>query len=284
MKSHGWTVPVAGALVASSLTIGATAARADFDVEAPGDETLHARAFLYSQAERAWQAAGVAPSERLDEYKRAARCADDVELEEPGIDQQCYIPPGIRIEGPTCEDGPAVQPLWFRSRTSPQAPWSAWEMLVGWSCPEHLLPPVDVEELRVLNIAPPEVGVQPAAEMLVNKPAILYTVDDAQAFDTNVSGFAVEIVAEPISWVWDFDDGERLTTDVPGAPYPSFAVTHTFLTPLQDSTVRLATSWRGRYRVAADPLHKWRPIDGTATTESSSEPFDVIELRTRLTG
>ena len=169
MRSSAWRT--AGTLLTSIAVVAANASTASaktVEVVAPGDDSLHARAFAGAQRERAWRAAMIAPEARLDEYKRAARCADDVELEEPGIDQQCYIPPGIRIEGPTCEDGPAVQPLWFRSRTSPQAPWSAWEMLVGWSCPEHLLPPVDVEELRVLNIAPPEVGVQPAAEMLVN--------------------------------------------------------------------------------------------------------------------
>lgn len=125
---------------------------------------------------------------------------------------------------------------------------------------------------------------QPAGEMLVNKPAILFTADDAQSFEVAISGFDVEIVAEPTSWEWTFDDGERLVTDVPGAPYPAFDVTHTFLAPLKGSTVGLTASWSGRYRVAVDPLHKWRAIEGTAVTESPSAPFDVIELRSTLTG
>ncbi|CAM5792133.1 hypothetical protein [Cellulomonas persica] len=255
----------------------------DVVVSAPGDDRLHARAFAASQAEHAWKAAGTPLEERLDEYKRSSRCNDDPELDEPGIDQSCYIPPGIEITGPTCEDGPAIAPLWFRYRASVDSAWSTWEMLVGWSCPEHLLPPVDVDDLRVLRIAPPEVGVQPSGDMLVNKPAILFTAADAQAFDVDIEGFAVEIVAEPTAWEWAFDDGERLATDVPGAPYPSFDITHTFRTPMEASTVGLTTSWRGRYRVASDPLQKWRAIDGTAVTRSSSDPFDVIELRTRLT-
>ena len=273
------------AFVVAATVLGAVSpVRADdVVVTAPGDDRLHALAFKASQAERAWRAAGVSEAERLDEYKRAARCDDDTDVEEPGIDQRCYVPPGIEITGPTCEDGPAIAPLWFRFRVSPQAAWSDWEMLVGWSCPEHLLPPVSIEDLRVLHIAPPDVAVQPNDELLVNKPAILHTLADAQAFDTEIAGFDVEIVAEPFAWDWAFDDGERLSTDVPGEPYPSFEVTHTFVTPDQGSVVRLTTSWRGRYRVAADPLHKWRTIDGRATTESSSEPFDVIELRTRLT-
>ncbi len=72
--------------------------------------------------------------------------------------------------------------------------------------------------------------------MLVNKPAILFTAADAQAFDVDIEGFAVEIVAEPTAWEWAFDDGERLATDVPpGAPPypPSFDITHTFRTPME---------------------------------------------------
>jgi hypothetical protein len=252
------------------------------DVIAPGDENLHARAFKASQREKAWQAAGARPEERLEWFKRTATCDDDPALEEPGIDQPCYLPPGVEITGPPCEDGPAIEPLWHTFRTTLEAEWQPWELIVGWSCPEHLLPPVGIEELRVLSIAPPEVGIQPSGEMLVNKPTILYTSDEPQTFDTEVSGFEVEIIAEPIEWEWEFDDGERLTTGTPGEPYPSFDVTHTFSEALENSTIGLTTSWRGRYRVAADPLHKWRAIDGTATTESTSDPFDVIELRTRL--
>ncbi len=276
----------AAALVVSvsivALCVPAASAKVT-DVIAPGDDSLHARAFAASQRERAWNVAHVRPEERLEEYKRATRCDDDPELDEPGIDQPCYIPPGVEITGPTCEDGPAIAPLWFRYRASLDSDWSVWEMLVGWSCPEHLLPPVDGDDLRVLHIAPPKVGVQPSGEMLVNKPAILYTDDDPQVFDVDIEGFAVEIAAEPIAWEWSFDDGERLATDIPGAPYPSFDVTHTFRAPIEASTVGLTTSWRGRYRVGSDPLQKWRAIDGTAVTQSRSEPFDVIELRTRLT-
>lgn len=46
--------------------------------------------------------------------------------------------------------------------------------------------------------------------------------------------------------------------------------------------MRLTVTWKGRYRVDADPLHKWRDVAGTAVTESVSDEFDVIELRTRL--
>lgn len=284
MRPSVWRTAATLATTLTVLAASALAAHAKVvEVVAPGDATLHARAFAAAERERAWKAARVPREESLEDYKRAARCSDDTELEEPGIDQSCYIPPGIEITGPTCEDGAAIPPLWFQSRSSLQAAWSSWTMLVGWSCPEHLLPPVGVEDLRVLHIAPPAVGVQPADEMLVNKPAILYTLDEAQTFDTEIAGFAVEMVAEPIAWEWQFDDGSHLTTDVPGSPYPSFEITHTFTDPTQGSVVRLTTSWRGRYRVAADPLHKWRRIDGTATTESSSEPFDVVELRTRLT-
>lgn len=155
MASRRPSVPLAIlALVTTAVVGGATTSRAELDVEAPGDSTLHARAFIAAQAERAWRARSLPPELRLENYKRAVRCNDDPAVGEPGIDQPCYIPPGVEIAGPPCEDGPALEPLWFQFRTTPEADWSDWEMLVGWSCPEHLLPPVGVEDFRVLDIAP----------------------------------------------------------------------------------------------------------------------------------
>ncbi len=139
VRRGGVRHPTAIVCTAAAMTIGLSlpANADDVVVSAPGDDRLHARAFAASQAEHAWKAAGTPLEERLDEYKRSSRCNDDPELDEPGgIDQSCYIPPGIEITGgPTCEDGPAIAPLWFRYRASVDSAWSTWEMLVGWSCP-----------------------------------------------------------------------------------------------------------------------------------------------------
>lgn len=163
--------------------------------------------------------------------------------------------------------------------------WNKWELVLGWSCPEHQLPPLTAEEFRQLVIDPPEVGVQPAADVLVNKRTILYTDGREQQFRTTVfSTWGVDVLAVPVEYRWTFGDGESLVTTIPGAPYPSFDVTHVFGEPLSRTTVGLSVVWEGRFRVDADPLHKWREIKGTALTESVSAPFDVIELRSRLTG
>jgi hypothetical protein len=46
--------------------------------------------------------------------------------------------------------------------------------------------------------------------------------------------------------------------------------------------VRLTTTWSGRYQVAGDT--RWREVDGTATTTSASQPFEVVERRSVLVG
>jgi len=281
---------VAGALVVAFLTVALAAApgnAARGKVIATGDENFWVEAFKANRLFAAYQKTTAKDPDRTVEYKRKAVCVEDDE-DEPGIDQPCYLPPGASIEPPPCEDGPAVEPLWtrtLRERTPEREVWNRWELVLGWSCPEHALPPLTGEDFRRLPIDAPEVGVQPATDVLVNKKTILFTDGESQWFRTTVFGtWGIDVVATPVEYRWTLGDGTSFVTTTPGEPYPSFDVTHVFREPLPGTTVGLTVVWQGRFRVDADPLRKWRDVTGSATTESVSAPFDVVELRSRLTG
>lgn len=200
----------------------------------------------------------------------------------PEIDRDsselCWGGSAIQHDPPVCEDGAALQPIWRRLRTE-----DTWWKQVGWHCPEDLLPRMTQEDFRRLSITSAPAHMQPeGGEVLVNKPTIVFTEAGVQTFRTDLLGYGVDVEATPRSFAWDFGDGSRpLVTAEVGRPYPSFDLARTYLAPTR-TRITLTATWTGRYRVDIDPLHKWREIDGTAFTTSSTPDFDVVELRSRL--
>lgn len=200
----------------------------------------------------------------------------------PEIDRDssdaCWGGSAIQHDPPVCEDGAALQPIWRRLRTE-----GMWWKQVGWHCLEDLLPRMTQEDFRRLSITPAPAHMQPeGGEVLVNKPTIVFTEASVQTFRTDLLGYGVDVEATPRSFAWDFGDGSRpLVTAQVGQPYPSFDLARTYLAPTH-TRITMTATWTGRYRVDIDPLHKWREIDGTAFTTSSTPDFDVVELRSRL--
>lgn len=248
-----------------------------------GDQITLSDTFKRHQEYRRYQALGVAPEQRLIEFVHAPLCNVDSRFLEPGIDGNCE-PPNGTVNLPGCGDDEPVEPLWRRTRTSPDAEWTRWDQYIGWICPDDLLPQFTEQDFRSLTIASPEAHRQPATgDVLVNKPLIVYTEPDVERrFRTSLFGYGIDVVATPLEYTWDFGDGTELTTTSPGAPYPSFELTHDYRAP-GAATVTLTTTWEGQYRVDEDPDGEWRDIDGTAVTTVALDPFEVVELRTRLT-
>lgn len=218
----------------------------------------------------------------LVEYAYYTLCNVNSDHLEPGIDG--CPPPNGTVSVPDCGDDVAIEPLWRRTRVAVDEDWGPWDMEIGWACPDDLLPPFTERDFRQFTIEPPEAHRQPATgDVLVNKALIVYTEDVERTFRTDLFGFGIDVVATPLEYTWDFGDGGALTTTSPGAPYPSFELTHDYAEAMT-ATVTLTTTWEGRYRVDEDPDGEWRDIDGTAVTTTTLDPFDVVELRTRLVG
>lgn len=244
------------------------------------DEAQLSDAFTTNLDLRRWKA----NPDPLIGYARAPLCNVGSAYLAPGIDGECSPPDGT-VPVPGCGDDAPVEPLWRRTRTSAATDdWSRWQMLSGWVCPEDLLPPFPQADFRRLTIAPLTAHRQPERdEVLVNKPLIVYVDAEHRTFRTSLFTYGIDVDVYPVEYAWDFGDGETLTTTSPGNPYPSFDVAHTYR-EATSATVVLTTIWKGTYRVDEDPDGEWRDVSGTATTTTTLDPFDVIELRSRLDG
>ncbi|WP_345215829.1 hypothetical protein [Georgenia halophila] len=141
---------------------------------------------------------------------------------------------------------------------------------------------VTAEELATLPIDPGGLTVQPdRGWVLVNKETVVYTGAGEQTFNITLLGTPVEVHVVPIDYTWDFGDGTETTTTEPGAPWPNHTVWHTYTDADVTRTITLTTRWVGEFEVADSGV--WLPVNGVATTTTSSDPFEVREFDTQLT-
>lgn len=274
--------PLIGVLLALCIVAVPTAALADSSLGGEVDAVPDGDAVVVSAREAQvlegdWQQSDPGPEQRLVEYRRAELCTVSGAAVQDG---PCQVGAG-RSEPPVCDVGDPLEPLWRRARSTPASPWGPWEFIADWSCPEPDGPAVTGEDFRRLPLVPSAVRVQPAhPRVLINKPTITMADPAPQTLTATVLGRAVEVRATPSSYTWDYGDGsDPLTTTSPGHPYPSHDVHHTYAAP-GTYTITLTTTWTGQYRVAG--VSTWTPITGTATTTTSPDPIEAVEVRTQL--
>ncbi|MBU3692499.1 MAG: hypothetical protein FGM47_03135 [Candidatus Nanopelagicaceae bacterium] len=101
---------------------------------------------------------------------------------------------------------------------------------------------------------------QPLGEVLVQQP-VNFMTNTPQIFTTViiVLGVPITIHLTPI-FEWDFGDGNKLTTKLPGAPYPLALIQNTYTTS-GEKYVLLTTRWSGFWRAGA----LGAPINGAIT-------------------
>ena len=231
-------------------------------------------------AYRDFLATAKSPEVRLVEYQRAPLCNVTGVVLVAAIGREC-APSDSTVKVSECVGLEPVPPLWTRTRSSAGDAWSEWRFVTGWSCPQDALPAFTAADFRRLPLAPSPLWVQPPdGWTLVGTPAIVHTDPGPQTLTTTLLGYPVTVRARPVRWSWDFGDGAPpLRTRHPGRAYPHTDLTHTYTTV---ATVRitLRTTWTGRYQLAG--ASSWAPIDGTATTTTTSGPLDVLELRSHL--
>jgi len=268
---------VAAVVLTFTFQVGGAAASPDVWGEGSGDALeITARTAAAVEAE----AASVAPEARLSEYARDVICDVVNDVLTTPLNGPCATNVGA-VEIPDCEGQPPVLPLWRRTRTTPAGPWSAWENILLWTCPQNAMPELTLTDFRRLPIAPSPLTVQPARpQVLVNLPTIVYTDPITQAFTTDLLGYPVEVDATPTSFTWDFGDGtDPVTTTSPGHPYPDHDVAHPYTRP-GTYTITLTTTYAGRYRMAGTTT--WLPVTGTATTTTTSPPITAVDAPSRL--
>ena len=123
--------------------------------------------------------------------------------------------------------------------------------------------------------------VQPAnGRTLVNFDTNFYTEIQPQDRTITLLGQQVDLHIVPSRFGWRFGDGEALTTDQPGAPYPHLDVTHSYLrkgavAPSVDTT------YTAQFRVNGGP---WRDVPGSVTIAGAPVDLEVLTATPTLVG
>jgi hypothetical protein len=122
------------------------------------------------------------------------------------------------------------------------------------------------------------VNVQPTGRTLVNLDTIVYTDPKKTTnFPVEVLGFPVVVQAIPKSYTWDFGDGNTLTTETPGSPYPAKEITHKYMNRGSVS-LTVTVNYEAQFNVAGTG---WQyagvvPITGPATALQVREAVPVL--------
>ncbi len=271
-------------------------ARADvlLDNRAEGNALLlRAREAAGREAEWLAARASGAPAVKLVEYARAELCDVSSQFLTSTLDGACDPGDGA-ITPPDC--GPGITPLlplWSRTRTAEDAPWTRWDRISDYYCPQDVLPEFTAEDFRRLPLTPSPVTPQPPnPNLLTGLGLVVHTTADPQDHPTTLLGFPITVRATPTEFTWDFGDGTHRTTTHPGTPYPTGhdhhpgdpvyptgVIGHPY-PHLGTYTPTLTTTWTGQYLITGTTT--WHPINGTATTTSPLPTVTIHDATSHL--
>ena len=137
--------------------------------------------------------------------------------------------------------------------------------------------PTTVSNEQVARLIPHGSGINryPSGEVFVifKQPMMVWTSPDKQTFNITLLGTAIEVEATPVSFNWDWGDGQSFDTTDPGTPYPNYTVSHPYEVTGNGYVINLRTSWRARWRIAGHA--QWHQVNGTVTTTETSSPFNL---------
>ena len=137
--------------------------------------------------------------------------------------------------------------------------------------------PTTVSNEQVARLIPHGSGINryPSGEIFVifKQPMMVWTSPDKQTFNITLLGTAVEVEATPVSFNWDWGDGQSFETTDPGTPYPNYTVSHAYEVTGNGYVIKLRTSWSARWRIAGQT--QWHQVNGTITTTQTSSPFNL---------
>lgn len=203
---------------------------------------------------------------------------------------------GTRVTRPNAESTPAGQqggpsvPATSPDHAPLRLPTSTCKVdpIVGnYGCPDldpaepdeddedpELTPGDVLRAVKEIGLPSLQVKVQPGERTLVNVDTIFYA--EPQPFERSVEllGFDVDLVAEPVSYLWIHGDGSVTTTDRPGRPYPAMDVTHRYVDPADGVQTRVDVTYRVRFRVDSGP---WQTIPETLVASGPIAALDVKE-------
>lgn len=137
-----------------------------------------------------------------------------------------------------------------------------------------------IRETAMRAVPPLRPGVDPATGTLTSVPAVFYTQQPSvyRAPSMRLAGFTIRVSAVP-RWHWMWGDGQSQWVAVPGAPYPSSAVTHQYRSAGR-YVAAVRTVWQASY--TASGLGPF-PVTGEAVTQTAAVRVLVRASRVVLT-
>lgn len=151
------------------------------------------------------------------------------------------------------------------------------------STPPEAVPLVTPDMVRRamerLPLPEPTVQVKPSPLTLVNFKTGFWVEVQAQTFDITLLGQQVQVRATPVSYAYDFGDGETLgPTEDAGTPYPHPSITHTYRDD-GDVHAHVSVTYRGEFRVGGSG---WAPVPGTVTVDGPPVQIQVRQAHAQL--
>jgi hypothetical protein len=147
--------------------------------------------------------------------------------------------------------------------------------------------PVTVDDLSdqlsdvvVEQVPPLRPTYQPQGGTLIGLPAVFGAGQPARLGERSFELVGFQIVLDGrATWTWTFGDGEAMTTEEPGGPWPDAAVSHAYTRPGQ-YPVQVTASWQAWFTV--DGLGPW-PVAGDPVEQTQGLPLlPVVEARAQL--
>lgn len=182
-----------------------------------------------------------------------------------------------------CNDNPGVPlvHIWFV--TSDGVTTYDWT-----GCPESgsLAPPQVTESIvanafRRIPLPASPLNIQPpGGKTLVNFDTNFYTEQQSLDRTVRLLGQRVDLHITVAAYTWRFDDGQKLRTSKPGAPYPHLQITHNYLQK-GGYAPSLDTTYVADYRVNGGA---WHTVPGSVTIEGDPERLTAVEARPVLVG
>ncbi|KAA1425860.1 hypothetical protein [Nocardioides antri] len=201
---------------------------------------------------------------------------------QPGLIGQYHSEPacvGVCTGNLTCPDGTFKTHSWLELPDGSRVNESWW-------CPSEERAPAVTDDLvavafQRIPLPPSTFTIQPpGGRTLVNFATNFFTEERTLDRTVRLLGQRVDLRIEAHSYTWHFDDGESITTDKPGAPYPRLEITHDYL-QTGDYRPALDITWVADYRVNGG---QWQPVPGSVTIAGEPADLKAIEARPTLVG
>lgn len=203
------------------------------------------------------------------------------------VPQTIEVCPGQDVDAPVVEDG-SVPPrdsdldaiCVATAISAGQDPFVFCDIPPG-AAPSLITPDLIAEALKRIPLPPSELEVQPPnGRTLVNFDTNYFA--DSQVVDRGVTllGQRVDLHIVPTQFGWHFGDGQSLSTEEPGSPYPQLDITHRYLKKGQVAP-SVDTTYTATFRVNGGP---WRDVPGSVTIPGAPVQLEVLTATPTLVG